>query len=235
MIIIVAENTAQTQLFIDYIAEQVEHPVVQFGADSVPCDVESEKALVLLDIDHVSEKSMHQWHEQAVASQVMSLAVFNIRNENYAIDVLASLPFQGVFYRRDNLELICKGVDTLLEGGSWMSRSLMARLLELYRRRQVNTYRPAGGLTHRELEIIGQLGSGASNTEIADRLFISEHTVKSHLYNIFRKLDVHSRTQAMSWARQRQTLGALVPPRHQSKVEDIEGYKRQHLSPLRAR
>jgi ATP/maltotriose-dependent transcriptional regulator MalT len=43
--------------------------------------------------------------------------------------------------------------------------------------------------------------TGASNTEIADSLFVSEHTVKSHLYNVFKKLNVKNRLQAVSWAR----------------------------------
>ncbi|MGR5542983.1 LuxR C-terminal-related transcriptional regulator, partial [Vibrio campbellii] len=45
------------------------------------------------------------------------------------------------------------------------------------------------------------LKSGGSNIEIADSLFVSEHTIKSHLYNIFKKLEVKNRTQAMSWAK----------------------------------
>ena len=65
----------------------------------------------------------------------------------------------------------------------------------------MNSYRPACGLTQRELEIIGLLGTGATNAEIAEKLFVSEHTVKSHLYNIFRKIKVHNRLQAMNWAR----------------------------------
>jgi ATP/maltotriose-dependent transcriptional regulator MalT len=43
--------------------------------------------------------------------------------------------------------------------------------------------------------------TGASNTEIADTLFVSEHTIKSHLYNVFKKLNVKNRLQAVSWAK----------------------------------
>lgn len=44
--------------------------------------------------------------------------------------------------------------------------------------------------------------TGASNVEIADSLFVSEHTVKSHLYNVFKKLNVKNRIQAVSWAKE---------------------------------
>ncbi|MFA0648452.1 response regulator transcription factor, partial [Vibrio cyclitrophicus] len=54
----------------------------------------------------------------------------------------------------------------------------------------------------REIQVIRCLQSGSSNTQIADDLFISEFTVKSHLYQIFRKLAVKNRVQAIAWANQ---------------------------------
>ncbi|QSA20115.1 DNA-binding response regulator, partial [Vibrio furnissii] len=44
--------------------------------------------------------------------------------------------------------------------------------------------------------------TGASNMQMAESLFISEFTVKSHLYQIFKKLSVKNRTQAITWANQ---------------------------------
>ncbi|MEC9482596.1 MAG: LuxR C-terminal-related transcriptional regulator [Halomonas sp.] len=212
MILLVTDCNPQSQLFMDYIAEQLDCQISAVGPHDAGDTMEHDRMLVLLDADHVDESSMQQWHGRAAESPQMTLAAFNLRDEDHAADVLASLHLQGVFYRRDSLELICKGISSLLEGDLWMSRSLMTRLIEFYRRQQLNAYRPVCGLTHRELEIIGLLGSGASNTEIADKLFVSEHTVKSHLYNIFRKIKVHNRIQAMNWARQ--NLGA-PPPSHQ--------------------
>jgi DNA-binding NarL/FixJ family response regulator len=56
------------------------------------------------------------------------------------------------------------------------------------------------GLTDRELEILRALGEGHSNKEIAKLLWLAEQTVKFHLTNIYRKLDVRSRTEAVHWA-----------------------------------
>ncbi len=55
-------------------------------------------------------------------------------------------------------------------------------------------------LTGRELEVLGFVAQGATNTEIADLLDISPHTVKSHVIHIFNKLGVNDRTQAAVWA-----------------------------------
>jgi len=54
----------------------------------------------------------------------------------------------------------------------------------------------ADGLTERELEILQLVAHGKSNREIAQALFLSERTVENHLQNIYRKLNVHDRTQA---------------------------------------
>ena len=51
-------------------------------------------------------------------------------------------------------------------------------------------------LTSRELEILSSIAAGASNAEIAERLYISQKTVKNHVTNILRRLEVRDRTQA---------------------------------------
>ncbi len=60
---------------------------------------------------------------------------------------------------------------------------------------------PACPLTPRELEILEQVSAGLSNQEVADRLFVSVSTVKTHLQSIYAKLEVKRRTQAVASAR----------------------------------
>jgi LuxR family maltose regulon positive regulatory protein len=57
-------------------------------------------------------------------------------------------------------------------------------------------------LTTREMELLGLIAQGMSNEEIASQLFISVGTVKAHTSNIYRKLDVRGRTQAVAKARE---------------------------------
>jgi DNA-binding NarL/FixJ family response regulator len=59
---------------------------------------------------------------------------------------------------------------------------------------------PMAGLTKRELEILRLVAEGHSNAQLARMLWVTEQTVKFHLSNIYRKLDVANRTEASRWA-----------------------------------
>ena len=64
------------------------------------------------------------------------------------------------------------------------------------------------GLTRRELEILRLVAEGHSNAQLAKMLWVTEQTVKFHLSNIYRKLDVSNRTEASRWAQVRGLLPA---------------------------
>ena len=66
-----------------------------------------------------------------------------------------------------------------------------------------------GDLTKRELEILRLVADGRSNAQVAKKLWVTEQTVKFHLSNIYRKLEVANRTEASRWA---QTRGLLSDP-----------------------
>jgi DNA-binding NarL/FixJ family response regulator len=81
------------------------------------------------------------------------------------------------------------------------SRVAPTQLGEVVKIRPSVQERPDGSLlSERELEVLQALRDGRSNKEIADRLFVAESTVKTHLKNIFAKLDVTNRTHAVSLA-----------------------------------
>ena len=65
---------------------------------------------------------------------------------------------------------------------------------------------PGTALSPREAEILEALATGATNREVAKRLFISESTVKTHLVHLYEKLGVDSRTAALRVARERRLI-----------------------------
>ena len=64
-------------------------------------------------------------------------------------------------------------------------------------KRQLKAYR--AGLTRREVEVLDLLAEGLSNKAIASRLIMCEKTVETHVSNIYGKVEVRNRTQAMVW------------------------------------
>ncbi|UOE80827.1 LuxR C-terminal-related transcriptional regulator [Vibrio splendidus] len=110
---------------------------------------------------------------------------------------------KGLFYNTEEKAKIAKGLEEVINGDNWLPRKVASQLLFYYRNIvSTNTTPTNVDLTIRELQVIRCLQSGSSNTQIADDLFISEFTVKSHLYQIFRKLAVKNRVQAIAWANQ---------------------------------
>ncbi|MCR9613925.1 LuxR C-terminal-related transcriptional regulator, partial [Vibrio alginolyticus] len=128
-------------------------------------------------------------------------------NLGYDLDTeeLASWPHvKGIFGPGDSMDKVCQGLKAIIKGDNWLSRRLLDQLVNYYRGKEANSIMEPAievELTRREIQVLKMLKEGGSNMEIADSLFISEHTIKSHLYNIFRKLEVKNRTQATSWAR----------------------------------
>ncbi|GHE21242.1 response regulator transcription factor [Halomonas urumqiensis] len=209
-LLLVTEQTPQASLFARHLESVTSLKTVIVTPEIVTAKRLDMPHVVLIDLDVVDGNGLQQWQDLAAGGdEMMMLAAFNVRDEAHATETLSFVHLRGIFYRNDDIELICKGILHVYQGHLWMSRSLTSQLIEFFRQQQINTYRPAGNLTQREREIIGLMGSGATNQEIAERLFLSEHTVKSHIYNIFKKINVHNRTQAVNWARSK--LGAPPP------------------------
>jgi len=87
----------------------------------------------------------------------------------------------------------------LKNGEAALSRQMTSRLIEEFaggKRNPQSKDTEIGQLTAREMEILREISSGASNQEIADQLFISVNTVKNHVHDILKKLNVRNRREA---------------------------------------
>jgi DNA-binding NarL/FixJ family response regulator len=112
---------------------------------------------------------------------------------------------RGFFYERDSRDLFVKGINTLCRGQLWISREILSNyILDGEKESAKKPIQPPKNLklhlTQREIEILALVTVGAKNEDIAEKLFISPHTVKTHLYNVFKKIDVKNRFQAALWA-----------------------------------
>jgi DNA-binding NarL/FixJ family response regulator len=98
---------------------------------------------------------------------------------------------------------LLRAVRSAARGEVALSPSVAARLMN-----RLRAPAPAGPLSRRELEVLGLVASGHTNREAAARLFITEATVKTHLINIYAKLDVKDRAAAVAEGYNRGLLSA---------------------------
>jgi LuxR family transcriptional regulator, positive regulator of biofilm formation len=107
---------------------------------------------------------------------------------------------KGFFYKQDSLKLFLKGINAILGKEIWVSREILMRSALRGLRKTQSGIQEQTGLSEREIEILRFLGTGAPNEDIAQKYFISPNTVKTHLYNIFKKINVANRLEAAAWA-----------------------------------
>lgn len=97
-------------------------------------------------------------------------------------------------------EELLKAIQTAVSGTVFLQPSVAATLVNQYLR-IVTTDENKGGLTHRELEILGLLAKGMSNKTVAVQLNLSIHTVRAHRTNLMKKLDAHNTAELINQAK----------------------------------
>ncbi|QLA66937.1 transcriptional regulator CsgD [Enterobacter pasteurii] len=157
-------------------------------------------SIILLDMMEADKKLIHYWQDNfSRKNNNIRLLLLNTPDE-YPFREIESWPhINGVFYVTEEENRVVEGLQSILRGECYFSQKLASYLITHSGNYRYNSSESAL-LTHREKEILNKLRIGASNIEIARSLFISENTVKTHLYNLFKKIAVKNRTQAVSWA-----------------------------------
>jgi DNA-binding NarL/FixJ family response regulator len=103
----------------------------------------------------------------------------------------------GFVSKTRGLDEVTNAVRAAAAGESVISPEMLARLLPRLHKREAE---PRDTLTDREREVLHLLAEGLSNAAIADRLFVSVHTVRNHVANLSNKLGAHSKLEALSIA-----------------------------------
>ncbi len=139
-------------------------------------------------------------HHVNVESYVV---LFNVNSGLNIEEDLLTLGIWGVFYEEDPPVSLPRGIEAIRKGEIWLSRQAMSACLVNMRRREGGGHQQKKYvLSPREREVLQLLANGASNDDIAVKLCVSIHTVRSHVYRIFKKIEVSNRQQASLWAAQ---------------------------------
>lgn len=104
---------------------------------------------------------------------------------------------EGYLLKNGGIELMLAGIDELFEGGSPMSPFIARKVLNSFKEKKEDNKTELSVLTKREIEILSGLAQGYLYKEVADEFYISLETVKKHVQNIYKKLHVQNRTEAI--------------------------------------
>lgn len=106
----------------------------------------------------------------------------------------------GFILKDADADVLIDAIRNVYCGRTYIQPTMTGDLVTEYKRIKSGNSDPGRLLTSREVEVLKLLARGMLNKEIANELYISEKTVKNHISNIFRKLDVQDRTQAAVYA-----------------------------------
>jgi DNA-binding NarL/FixJ family response regulator len=104
----------------------------------------------------------------------------------------------GYLLKDQSPENIINSIDEVLNGGASVNPHIAKRVLNMFR--DQNKSESDYGLSEREKEILKLLVEGLSKKQISEKIFLSHHTIDSHIRNIYAKLEVHSKGSAISKA-----------------------------------
>jgi len=113
---------------------------------------------------------------------------------------------KGYLLKNTPVDKLLTYLQGMERGEAAISPKMTSRVMEKFAElepKQMTPQSESVDLTTRELQVLRQLDTGASNQEIADRLFISERTVKNHVSRILAKLNLKNRYEAANYARRK--------------------------------
>jgi DNA-binding NarL/FixJ family response regulator len=131
--------------------------------------------------------------EKCPATQFMMFTVYE--NDDKVLQAMQA-GATGYLLKRTKPEQIVDSIKELNQGGSPMSSNIARKLLNIFLHEKKATKKEV--LSDRENEVLQLLADGLLYKEIADRLYIGHGTVRQHLHNIYEKLHVHNRTEAVN-------------------------------------
>lgn len=179
------------------------------GEEAIALTEKLEPDILLLDMNmpringlEVTRKVIHQTRK----TKVVILSIND--DENYVVEVIKA-GASGYLLKDIDPGMLVKALRMVQEGNNFIYPPLASRIFgdtsgpkdqydfmiaKLQERRRDEK------LTNREIDVLSLICKGMSNQEIANTLYLSEKTVKNHLTNIFRKINVNDRTQAVLYA-----------------------------------
>ena len=202
-IIIIEDNTLFRKTLTDFINLSNE---MNCSYNFISCEAAFETIekyaldpdIILLDIGLPGMSGIEGIFRLKNISPSSKVIILTIRDDDESIFKAICSGASGYLLKDSTSDKILEAVHEVLNGGAPMNSSIAARVLKMFK-----NFAPGQGdysLTKREKEILKLLVDGLSKNNIAEKLFLSYHTVDAHIRKIYEKLEVHSASSAVAKA-----------------------------------
>jgi two-component system nitrate/nitrite response regulator NarL len=174
-------------------------------ASAVAVAAEQQPDIILLDLDLGNDNGFDLLPEVLQLAPDARLIVLTGVRDNDAHRRAVLLGAMGLVLKEKALDSLLKAIEKVYQGEVWLDRTMIASVLNSRARGDMSPEQNVHAtqiatLTEREREVIQLLGAGMRNKEIAERLVISEATVRNHLTSIFAKIGVNDRFELVVFA-----------------------------------
>ena len=164
------------------------------GEEGIRVVEKTDPDVILLDVNMPKMNGLEMLQKMKETGIRRKVLILTIHNE---VEYLLKAIEIGYVLKDSELAVLRKAIFSVYHGENYIQPSLAPLLMK---RLDSSVDENEEGLTKREMEVLKLIAEGLFNKEIADKLSISEKTVKNHVSNIFRKINVSDRTQAAVYA-----------------------------------
>lgn len=171
------------------------------GLSGVKLVEQTSPDIVLLDLDMPVMNGREALAQILSVRSEQNVVMLTVSEDGEDLTECMRLGARGFLLKNINADFLIDSIKRAVDGDNVFSPEMTARLVQsLIRPHSINTGSALDTLTPRELEILGHLAVGHSNKIIARQLDLAESTIKVHVQNILRKLELSSRVQAAVYA-----------------------------------
>jgi len=176
--------------------------VIEQASDGIECLEKLQKVnpdILLLDINMPRMNGIEVLEELKAKNKTLKVLILTVHSEVEYLVKAVDIGANGYILKDTGSAELKQAIESIINNDTYIQPSLIPALNSRLINRDVDKEK-LESLTKREVEILSQVASGMFNKEIAANLNISERTVKNHISNIFKKIDVSDRTQAAVFA-----------------------------------
>ncbi len=153
--------------------------------------------VVLMDLNLPGISGIECTERLKARLPTVRVVVFTVYEDSEQIFQALQAGASGYLLKRTPPERLIEAINEVKAGGAPMTPEVASKVVQSFRKQRTDKASTAEGLTPREEQILRLLADGYVTKEIADKLGIAFFTAQNHLKNIYEKLHVHSRTQAV--------------------------------------